>query len=66
MIRRPAGFVSSLVCELIALLHVVRLVFGAELTVAGVEIPRWASIPPVLFFGVLGAWLWAERRASLA
>jgi len=61
---RPAAVVCSLVCWLIALAHLLRLTFGAEVTVAGVEIPLWASIPPVAFFGALGAWLWVERRGA--
>ena len=64
--KRPAAAVCSLVCWLIALAHLLRLVFGAEVTVAGVEIPRWASAPPVAFFAVLGAWLWMERARDPA
>lgn len=62
--RRPAALSCSIVCWLIALAHLLRLVFGAEVTVGGVDVPRWASAPPVVFFGALGAWLWLERRGA--
>ena len=60
--KKPASLFSSVIFWLIALLHVLRMVFQVHVTAGVVEIPIWASIPPVVFFAALGAWLWAERR----
>ena len=60
--KRPASLFSAVIFGLIALLHVLRTVFQVRVTAGAVEIPIWASIPAVVFFAALGAWLWAERR----
>lgn len=60
--KKPASLFSLVIFWLIALLHVLRIVFQVHVAAGGVEIPIWASIPAVVFFAALGAWLWAERR----
>jgi lipopolysaccharide export LptBFGC system permease protein LptF len=60
--KKPASLFSLVVFWLIALLQMLRIVFQVHVTAGGVEIPIWASIPPVVLFATLGAWLWAERR----
>ena len=61
--KKPASLFSSVIFALIALLHVLRMVFQVHVTAGAVAIPLWGSIPAVVFFAALGAWLWAERRA---
>ena len=60
--KKPASFFSLVILWLIALLHVLRIVFQVHVTAGGVEIPIWASVFPAVFFAGLGAWLWSERR----
>ena len=60
--QKPASLLSVVILWLIALLQVLRMVSQVRVTAGGVEIPIWASVFPALFFAVLGAWLWAERR----
>jgi lipopolysaccharide export LptBFGC system permease protein LptF len=60
--KRPASLFSVVIFWLIALLQGLRIVFQVHVTAAGIEVPIWASILPVVFFAALGVWLWAERR----
>jgi hypothetical protein len=60
--QKPASLFSLVIFWLIALLQLLRIVFQVRVTAGGVEIPIWARLFPALFFAVLGAWLWAERR----
>jgi lipopolysaccharide export LptBFGC system permease protein LptF len=59
--KRPASLTAAILLWVIALAHLLRLVFGLEVTVDGGVIPLWISILPVLILGALGVWLWVER-----
>lgn len=54
--------VSGSVFGLIALLHVLRLARGWQVTVADVSVPIWVSIIAILMFGCLA--LWAVRLST--
>lgn len=60
--KNAASLLSSVVFWLIALLHLLRMVFQVRVTAGSVDIPLWASFPAAAFFAALGAWLWTERR----
>jgi lipopolysaccharide export LptBFGC system permease protein LptF len=60
--KRPASLMAAILLWVIALAHLLRLVFGLELTVEDAVIPLWISIPPVIILGALGVWLLVERR----
>lgn len=60
--NKPASLLAAVILWLIGALHVLRVIFQVQVTVGGVAIPLWASIPPVIFFGGLGVWVWLERR----
>ena len=47
---------------LIALLHLLRLIFGWEATLNGAVVPMWASLAGLLIAGGLAAGLWWESR----
>jgi len=50
------------VFTIVALAHLYRLVFGAELLLNGAIVPQWVSVPGVLVPG-LGVWLlWKESK----
>lgn len=51
---RIAGTLFALFC----LAHVLRLVAGAEVVVAGRQMPFWPSIVAVIVTGGLAVWLW--------
>ncbi len=60
--NKPASLLAAVVFWLIAVLHVLRIIFQVGVTVGSVGIPLWASIPPVIFFGGLA--LWVRREAG--
>ena len=58
MNRKPFSILAVFVFVIVAVLHVVRLVFGWEVVINGAKIPMWVSplgmvIAGVLAFGVL-------------
>ena len=59
---KPAAFVAVLFLSVVALLHVLRLIFQAQITVGSAEIPMWASVCAVIGPGALAVWLWKEQR----
>ncbi len=50
------------VFALVALLHVLRLAFGWEVTIQGSVIPMWVSVLGVIIAGGLAIMLWRESR----
>lgn len=63
---KPATLLSTLFLALVAIGHVVRFVLRLQVTVAGVEVPMWCSIPAAILFAGLAFALWREHRAPAA
>jgi hypothetical protein len=59
---KPAALLATVFLSLVALLHVLRLVFQVQFIVGGTEIPMWASVLAVVGPGALAVWLWREQR----
>ena len=59
---KPAALVAVLLLSVVALLHVLRLIFQVQITVGSTEIPMWASVFAVIGPGALAVWLWKEQR----
>jgi len=59
---KPAALVAVLCLSVVALLHVLRLIFQVQITVGSTEIPMWASVLAVIGPGALAVWLWKEQR----
>jgi hypothetical protein len=55
------ALVSGLFLALLACVQLLRLILGWEVTVAGVEIPRWASAVAALIVGSLAFWAFRVR-----
>ena len=49
--------VSGAIFWLVAALHLLRLIFGLEIVVAGYPLPLWPSALAAIVFGTLGAWI---------
>lgn len=60
--EKPASLVATIVLWLIALVQLLRLIFQLEVTVQSIDIPRWVSGMTFVVLGVMGVWLWRERR----
>lgn len=65
--RKPgikrAVLIAAIFLSLVAVLHVLRLVFQVEVTTGGTEIPMWASVLGVVVPSALALWLWREQRS---
>ena len=48
--------VSGIFFTLFALVHVTRLIFGWPIRVAGIDVPVWFSVIPVIVVGGLAVW----------
>jgi hypothetical protein len=59
---KPASLISALFLCLVAIAHLLRLALGVTVTVDGMGIPLWASVPAALFTGTLAFLLWREAR----
>ena len=59
---KPAASVATLVLSVVAVLHLLRLLFQVPVTVDGIVIPMWASILAVIGPSALAVWLWREQR----
>ena len=59
---KPARLASVLL-SIVAILHVLRLMFQVEVTFGTVVIPLWASLPAAVLLSALAAWLWRDPHA---
>jgi len=51
---------ASLMLGLVAIAHLLRLVFRVEIVAGGVSVPLWVSLFGLLVPGVLAVALWRE------
>ncbi|HBG91945.1 MAG: hypothetical protein A2X54_09935 [Nitrospirae bacterium GWF2_44_13] len=59
---KPFTKIAIAVFSLVAVLHLLRLVFGLEVVIDGVIIPFWVSVIGFIAAGVLAVLLWRETR----
>jgi hypothetical protein len=46
---------------LLATGHLIRFAFSIPISIGGMEVPLWVSLPAAVILGALGVWLWIER-----
>lgn len=59
---KPFTTVAIVVFSLVALLQLLRVALGWEVTVSGIFIPFWASVIACAFAATLAFMLWREAR----
>jgi protein-S-isoprenylcysteine O-methyltransferase Ste14 len=59
---KPSTVLAAVFVVLVALLHLLRIVFGFDITVGSVAVPRWASGVAVLVLSAIAVGLWREHR----
>jgi hypothetical protein len=59
--RKPATFFAVVIFALVAIAHLLRLIFGVPVMVAGWPIPSWISVFGFVVPGALSVALWRER-----
>lgn len=60
---KPISTVAVAIFSLVALIQLLRVVLGWEVTVNGLVIPTWASIIACIVAATLALLLWRESRA---
>ena len=60
--KKPFTTIAVGIFVLVALVHVLRLVFGWEVTIQGSIVPMWVSVVGVVFAGGLAFMVWLESR----
>jgi len=60
--NKPFTMLAVVVFGLVALVHLLRLVYGWEATINGAAVPMWASILALVVSGGLAVMLWQESR----
>ena len=60
---KPGSSLAILLLSLLAVAHLLRLLFHVELAVGGVVIPMWASAIGVLVPTFVAGLLWRESRS---
>ena len=58
------SILAMVVLSIVAVLHLLRVVFGLPITVGDVAIPQWVSVLGFLVPGAIVFLLWRERRTS--
>ena len=61
---KPASLIAVFVFSLVAIAHLLRLVFEAEVLVGGVTIPMSVSVVGLVVAGGLAVALWREAQES--
>ena len=61
---KPVNALVNIFLALIALMHLIRLVFQIEVTWAGAVVPLWTSFFGCLVTGALAIMLWRENRQA--
>jgi hypothetical protein len=60
--KKPFTSLAAIIFAVIALVHLLRLIYGWAVTIVGADVPTWASYVGLVVAGVLAAGLWWESR----
>jgi len=61
---KPVTMIVVVFLFLVAILHLLRLLFQVEVTAGGIEIPQWVSIFGTLIPAGLATMLWSENKKT--
>jgi len=62
--QKAALYTSGVFFAVGALAHLVRLIIGFEIVIAGFVVPLWISFPAALIAALLTAWMVAAARRA--
>jgi len=61
---KPFTTIAIVIFSLVAVLHVLRLIFGWQAVIDGLVIPMWASVVGLIIAGGLAIMLWREAKGD--
>lgn len=53
---------AALLLGLVAILHLLRVIFNIEMTIDNLNIPNWVSVLGFIIPGILSIGLWKEAK----
>jgi hypothetical protein len=59
---KPAASIAALFLALVAVMHLLRIIFQVPVSVGNTEIPMWASVLGIIGPGALAIWIWREQK----
>ena len=59
---KPFTTIAIVIFSLVAVLHVLRLIFGWEVVINGLVMPMWVSVVGIIVAGGLAVMVWREAR----
>jgi len=59
---KPGSMLAILLFTLVAIAHLLRLVYGLDVTVNGWSLPQWVSVGGVIVPAAIAVLLWRESR----
>jgi hypothetical protein len=59
---RPGTVLTIVFLLLVAIAHLLRVLYGVEVTAGGLAIPMWMSVAATLLTGALALLLWREAH----
>ena len=60
--KRPFTSLAAIIFAVVALAHLMRLIYGWVVTIVGADVPIWTSVLGLVIAGGLAAGLWWESR----
>jgi high-affinity Fe2+/Pb2+ permease len=60
--KRPFTSLAAIIFAVVALVHLMRLIYGWVVTIVGADVPMWTSVLGLVIAGGLAAGLWWESR----
>lgn len=61
---KPASFVVAILLDIIAVVHLLRLVFRTEVIIGGWVLPMWVSVAGCVAAAVLSVLVFREARPA--
>ena len=61
---KPFTSIAVIVFSVVSLAHLLRLIFGWEITINGIIVPLWVSVPGFIVAGALAVMLLRESHTS--
>ena len=62
MVTKPATHLASILLAAVSVAHLLRILFGTQVTLADRVIPMWVSWVAFVVAGVVAIMLWREAR----
>ena len=61
---KTGSFVTMIFLVLVAIAHILRVIWQVEVTVSGYYVPMWMSYTAVILTAVLAGAMWNEHRSK--